>query len=88
MVLVLAVRGVGELLEEGVRRVVKRAGVAPSEAIAIGDEVRDLEAARGAGIAFGAVTWGYAAEEALRAREPDVVFEKVGDVVRGVVGRD
>jgi phosphoglycolate phosphatase len=70
------------------RRVVKRAGVAPSEAIAIGDEVRDLEAARGAGIAFGAVTWGYAAEEALRAREPDVVFEKVGDVGRGVVGRD
>ena len=44
------------------------------DAICIGDEIRDLDAARAAGIAFGAVTWGYTAPEALIARGTDVVF--------------
>ena len=62
------------------RRVVKRAGVAPARAIAIGDEVRDIEAARGAGIACAAVTWGYAAAEALRGLRPDLVLERMEDI--------
>ncbi|MCJ9703909.1 HAD-IA family hydrolase, partial [Bradyrhizobium sp. SHOUNA76] len=33
------------------RRVIRRAGVEPAQVIAIGDEVRDIEAARAAGIA-------------------------------------
>ena len=37
------------------RRVLRRTGVAPAQAIAIGDETRDIEAARGAGIACGAL---------------------------------
>jgi phosphoglycolate phosphatase len=64
------------------RRVVKRAGVAPGRAIAIGDEVRDIEAARAAGIACGAVTWGYAAPETLRALAPDLVFDRMEDIAR------
>lgn len=62
-------------------RVLKAAGVPAAQAIAIGDEVRDLEAARKAGIAFGAVTWGYASPQALRARAPDAVFESFDDIV-------
>jgi len=62
------------------RRVVKRAGVHASQAIAIGDEIRDIEAARAAGIACGAVMWGYAAPEALRARGPELVFDRMEDV--------
>jgi phosphoglycolate phosphatase len=62
------------------RRVVKRAGFTPSQAISIGDEVRDIEAARAAGIACGAVMWGYAAPDALRALAPDLVFERLEDV--------
>lgn len=67
------------------RKVVKRAGVDPRSVIAIGDEVRDLEAARAAGIAFGAVTWGYAAAEALRAGSPEMVFERMKDIVRQII---
>ncbi len=67
------------------RRVLKRLGIAPAHAIAIGDEVRDIEAARAAGIACGAVTWGYAAPEKLRALGPDLVFEGLGEVVRGLI---
>lgn len=63
------------------RRVLKAAGMAAANVICIGDEVRDAEAARDAGIAFGAVTWGYATESALRAQAPAVVFSKMEDIV-------
>src|SRR5688572_1957489 len=42
------------------RAVVKAARVKRGEAIAIGDETRDIEAARKARVACGAVAWGYA----------------------------
>jgi phosphoglycolate phosphatase len=67
------------------RRVIKRAGVDPEHAIAVGDEVRDIQAARAAGIACAAVTWGYAAPEALRAHAPDLVFERVQDVAAELI---
>ncbi|OPY95522.1 HAD family hydrolase [Bradyrhizobium sacchari] len=62
------------------RRVVRRAGVEPNRAIAIGDEVRDIEAARTAGVACGAVSWGYAAPAALRALGPDHMFERMDEI--------
>jgi phosphoglycolate phosphatase len=64
------------------RRVVKRVGVAPSRAIAIGDELRDMDAASAAGIAFGGVAWGYADPSALRARKPEAWFDTVADIPR------
>jgi phosphoglycolate phosphatase len=67
------------------RRVLRRAGADAARAIAIGDEVRDVEAARAVGLACGAVTWGYAAPEALRELEPDLVFEQMEDIARNLV---
>jgi phosphoglycolate phosphatase len=67
------------------RRILARAAVAPARAIAIGDETRDIEAARAAGIACGAVTWGYAAPKALMAHGPDLVFERMEDIARGMI---
>lgn len=64
------------------RRVMRLTGAEPAHTIAIGDELRDIDAARAAGIAFGAVTWGYAAPETLRARTPDLVFERMEDIAR------
>jgi phosphoglycolate phosphatase len=66
------------------RRVIRRAGVEPGQAIAIGDEVRDIEAARAVGIACGAVSWGYAAPAALREHGPDHMFERI-DEITGVL---
>ena len=67
------------------RRVLKRAGLAPAHAIAIGDETRDIEAARAAGIAFGAVTWGYAAEKALRDHRPEMLFTRMEEIAERLV---
>lgn len=60
--------------------------VAPAEAIAIGDEIRDLRAARAEHIAFGAVTWGFTAVPALAAARPEHVFQRVEDIVSVVAG--
>jgi phosphoglycolate phosphatase len=63
------------------RRVAARAGVAPCEAIVIGDEIRDIEAAREAGMASAAVGWGYATPEALAAFGPTLAFATVDALV-------
>jgi phosphoglycolate phosphatase len=64
------------------RRVVRRSGVAPADVICVGDEIRDLEAARAEGLAFGAVTWGYAHPDALAALAPEHLFASVEEIAR------
>jgi phosphoglycolate phosphatase len=64
------------------RRILKGSAIPPAAAMGIGDELRDIEAAREAGIAAGAVTWGYADPAALRAARPDAVFDKPADLLR------
>lgn len=63
------------------RRVLRHSGIAASEAMSVGDELRDIDAAREAGIAAGAVTWGYAEPGALRAAGPDALFEDPAELV-------
>ncbi len=64
------------------RRVLARSRIAAAEAICIGDELRDGQAARAAGLAFGAVGWGYHELEVLRTEQPVEVFERVGELLR------
>jgi phosphoglycolate phosphatase len=56
------------------RRVLKASGVSAAEALYIGDEVRDADAARAVGCGFGAVSWGYARIDAFAPEPPDWVF--------------
>jgi phosphoglycolate phosphatase len=58
-----------------IRGAVRHAQVAPGEAIYVGDQGTDAEAAHKVGVAFGAVHWGYAAIDALRRHAPDAEFE-------------
>jgi phosphoglycolate phosphatase len=62
------------------RQAMRACGAAPGRTIAIGDETRDVEAARAVGIASGAVLWGYAAPAALVAAGPTLVLREVGEV--------
>jgi phosphoglycolate phosphatase len=63
------------------KAVMKAAGMKPSETLSIGDEVRDIEAARECGIATGAVSWGYAAPERLVAERPDHMFTSPAEIL-------
>lgn len=63
--------------------VLKRSGVAAHQAIYVGDQSTDAEAAAGVGIAFGAVAWGYAPLSSLQAYGPAEIFDHVA-ALRGL----
>ena len=62
------------------RKILRTSKVPGHEVLYIGDETRDLEAARDAGVRFGAVAWGYTQIAALRSRGPDEVFLSVEEI--------
>ena len=64
------------------KRIVRHCRVDANRAIYIGDEVRDIAAARAAGIAAGAVGWGYNTPDVLRAAGPDRLFPTLADLAR------
>jgi phosphoglycolate phosphatase len=66
------------------RKVLRHYRLDPTEALYIGDELRDAEAARAVGIAFGAVTWGYTPPEAMRAQSPARLFTSMADIVPAI----
>ena len=68
------------------RTIIKATSADPRRTIAIGDEVRDLEAARKAGVAAGAVGWGYATVDLLRAQRPDHLFLSMDDIRAAITG--
>lgn len=63
------------------RRLLAGSGVPSREAIYVGDEIRDAEAARHVGVAFGAVSWGYTRLPSLEAQNPVMVFESIEELV-------
>jgi len=62
------------------RRLLDASGVPEREAILIGDELRDADAARHAGIDFGAVAWGYTRLTSLDPHA-NVTFTRVEELV-------
>ena len=60
-----------------IRKVVRQSGIGAADALYVGDQGTDAEAAAKAGVAFGAVAWGYAPAETLRAHRPAEEFESV-----------
>ena len=62
------------------RRVTRRLGIEPADTICIGDELRDIEAAKAAGMDAGAVAWGYALPAALQAAKPTHFFNSIEEM--------
>jgi len=62
------------------RRVARRLGTRPSDIICIGDELRDIDAARAAGMDSGAVAWGYAFPATLQAAGPTHFFNSIEEM--------
>lgn len=69
------------------KRVVRSSAIPAENTIYVGDELRDGDAARDAGISFGAVTWGYSLPDALQAARPHLTFTKVEDLARQILGQ-
>lgn len=68
------------------RTVLKTLGIDHIEALAVGDEIRDIDAAREAGLAAGSITFGYNSRKALASHNPDYLFDDYDDLLRVVIG--
>ncbi len=64
-----------------IRSVIRRRHVRAADILFVGDETRDIEAAKKAGIRIAAVTWGYNTRRSLEAMKPDFVFNSPGELV-------
>nr|WP_296950819.1 HAD hydrolase-like protein [uncultured Massilia sp.] len=63
-----------------IRAVLRDQHTAAAQALYVGDQATDAQAARKAGVAFGAVHWGYAAIEALRLERCAAEFVTPADL--------
>lgn len=62
------------------QRVAAKYGRTPQQVLYVGDEIRDIEAARAAGTACAAATWGLNSEAALRSAQPNYIVHSPSDV--------
>lgn len=62
------------------KRLLARHRMDPQRCSLIGDEMRDIDAARKAGVRVASVAWGYNHVDALRARHPDELILTVADL--------
>lgn len=63
------------------RRLLAQHGLSRETTAYIGDEVRDIEAARAAGLRSIAVSWGYSDRSALVSAQPDQLFDTPNDLL-------
>jgi phosphoglycolate phosphatase len=70
------------------QRMSRMAEIEAQHTLVIGDEIRDLNAARSARMAFGAVSWGLTRADALAVGGPDAVFSQMTDIPRLLLSAD
>ena len=66
-------------------KILKKTGIPASQALSIGDEVRDLKSSRAAKIPFGAVNWGYTDLTMLQKHAPEEVFTHPDQILEATI---
>lgn len=78
----------GDIFWTGKRRVLRRIlrqnHLRRSEVYYVGDETRDIKAARRAGIRSVAVTWGYNSRDTLAAERPNAMVDTAGQLQKAL----
>lgn len=64
-----------------IKKLLKQANLQSEECVYIGDETRDIEAARRSKIKAIAVSWGFNTKEALATQNPDFLLDKPSDII-------
>lgn len=67
---------------QALKKVMKREGFTAADAIYIGDEVRDIEAAKKVGMPIISVTWGYNGKKLLTSYKPDYMADKPIEITK------
>ncbi len=66
----------------GLKKLIAQHGYNPEDVFYIGDETRDIQAARKAGVKVAAVTWGYNTSAALQKHNPDYIINTPEDLLK------
>ena len=75
--------GVGILGKaKALKKVIEKNRLDYSETYYVGDEVRDIKAAKKAGIFSIGVTWGYNGKNIMNKENPDLVADKPQDIIK------
>jgi len=64
------------------KALLQESGLSPDQVLYVGDELRDLDAARCVGMAFAAVPWGYTTQDSLAEAKPDHLVASFGELER------
>jgi phosphoglycolate phosphatase-like HAD superfamily hydrolase len=64
------------------RRILKQQQLNPRDVVYVGDETRDIEAARTIGIKVISVSWGYNTSQALAAENPDYLIHQPAELLQ------
>ncbi len=64
------------------KRILKEEQVSAADVLYIGDETRDIEAAKETGLQIAAVTWGYNSAAALAAMDPDHLLNTPDELLK------
>lgn len=66
----------------GLKNIAKKNKFPLKDILYIGDEIRDVQAAKKAGIQVAAVTWGYNSKKSLQASNPDYLINFPADLIK------
>ena len=64
-----------------INRWLKREHINAEEVVYVGDEIRDIDAAKKTGIKIIAVSWGFNSQSALAAQNPDFLIERPQELI-------
>lgn len=71
----------------GIKKTLKKFKLSPHETIYVGDETRDIEAAKKAGISCASVSWGFNERTLLETYKPDFLFDEAKQLLSLIKGR-
>jgi phosphoglycolate phosphatase len=66
------------------RGVARKLAVPPERALYVGDETRDVQAAKAAGLDSAAVSWGYSTQSALAGARPTYLIDSLRDLAAAI----
>lgn len=72
--------------DKALKKVIKAENLTLRNVLYIGDEARDVEAAKKAGIGSVAVTWGFNNRKALMKSRPDIIVDNPEELVKEISG--
>ena len=67
--------------EHKIKKIIKKEGLEPQEVLYVGDEIRDIVAAKSSNIKIASVAWGYNTVDSLLKHKPDYILNDPSQLI-------